>query len=46
MKKKRKVSHVCLGTYHPLGIHLMTKYLITWGVERWRKGEAARKEQK
>ena len=45
-RKREKVSHVCLGAYHSLGIHLMTKYLITWREERRRKGEAARREQK
>lgn len=29
-EKRREVSHVCRGVYHPLGIHLMTKCLITW----------------
>lgn len=45
MTEETEVSHVCRGVYHPLGIHLMTKYLITWWGER-EGGEPARKEQK
>lgn len=51
-EKKRKVSLICLGTYHPLGFHLMTKYLITgWreragGQARWQWRSANNKDGK